>query len=90
MQRRWRPVYAHAFVDHDATIVTVFPDGPERYWNTVYDDDFCAEHGLLGVEAADEPDEIADPRATEVRRWTRCRKVIDPRQPTDAGPDHQL
>ena len=63
----------------DATVVTVFPDGAERYWNTAYDDDFCAEHGLLGVVPADEPDEIVDPRGSTVRRWTRCRTVVDPR-----------
>lgn len=78
---RWAALAARP----DATVVTVFPDGPERYWNTVYDDTFCAERGLLGVAPADQPDEIADPRAREARRWTRCRRVIDPRPNVSAS-----
>jgi S-sulfo-L-cysteine synthase (3-phospho-L-serine-dependent) len=79
---RWAALAARP----DATVVTVFPDGPERYWNTVYDDAFCAERGLLGVAPAEVPDEIADPRAREARRWTRCRRVIDPRPAAAPGP----
>ncbi|GIJ48032.1 putative pyridoxal phosphate-dependent protein CysK2 [Virgisporangium aliadipatigenens] len=58
-------------------IATVFPDGPQRYWNTVFDDDFCGRHGLLDGDPPTEPDEIDDP-VREVRRWTRCTRVIDP------------
>ncbi|MER5949024.1 PLP-dependent cysteine synthase family protein [Streptomyces sp. NPDC001904] len=62
-------------------IVAVFPDGPQRYVGTVFDDAYCAEHGLLGRPPADDPDEIA--RATDrvVTRWTRCTHVTDPRDP---------
>ncbi|WP_420036166.1 PLP-dependent cysteine synthase family protein [Streptomyces sp. cg28] len=62
-------------------IVAVFPDGPQRYVGTVFDDAYCAEHGLLGRPPADDPDEIA--RATDrvVTRWTRCTHVTDPLDP---------
>lgn len=59
-------------------IVAVFPDGPWRYWNTVFDDDYCRANGLLGVVPADEPDEMRSPAEREVHRWTRCVNVIDP------------
>jgi cysteine synthase A len=62
----------------DARIAAVFPDGPQRYLSTVYDDAYCAAHGLLGVPPAAEPDEIAHPGDKEVSRWTRCREVVDP------------
>ncbi|WP_281197064.1 PLP-dependent cysteine synthase family protein [Microtetraspora niveoalba] len=59
-------------------IVAVFPDGPWRYWNTVFDDEYCAANGLLGVVPADHPDEISHPAEREVTRWTRCATVVDP------------
>ncbi|OLT13893.1 pyridoxal-5'-phosphate-dependent protein subunit beta [Actinomadura sp. CNU-125] len=62
----------------DAGIVAVFPDGPQRYFDTVYNDAYCAEHGLLGVVPAEEPDELSDPAEREVVRWTRCATVVDP------------
>lgn len=64
----------------DESIVAVFCDGPERYWNTVYDDDFCREHGLLGVATADHPDEIGHPSERDVTRWTRCTISENPRR----------
>jgi cysteine synthase len=63
-------------VDH--TIVGVFPDGPWRYCDTIYNDEYCRDHGLLGQTPASEPDEISDPAEREVVRWTRCDRVIDP------------
>ncbi|MBO1335682.1 PLP-dependent cysteine synthase family protein [Streptomyces sp. VRA16 Mangrove soil] len=62
-------------------IVTVFPDGPQRYVGTVFDDAYCAEHGLLGRAPADDPDEIAHPAERVVTRWTRCTRVTDPLAP---------
>ncbi|MGW0884793.1 PLP-dependent cysteine synthase family protein [Streptomyces sp. NPDC002671] len=59
-------------------IVAVFPDGPQRYVGTVFDDTFCARHGLLGHPPADEPDRIAHPAERTVTRWTRCTHVVDP------------
>ncbi|MEU1086258.1 PLP-dependent cysteine synthase family protein [Streptomyces sp. NPDC005576] len=62
----------------EAVVVTVFPDGPERYLGTVYDDGFTAAHGL--GEPAGRPVEVAHP-AVEAGGWTRCRAVTDPRVP---------
>ncbi|MGW7529233.1 PLP-dependent cysteine synthase family protein [Streptomyces sp. NPDC054783] len=62
----------------DNRIVAVFPDGPQRYVGTVFDDTYCRRHGLLGAPPADDPDEIADTRERTVTRWTRCTHVIDP------------
>ena len=33
-------------------IAAVFPDGPHRYFDTIYNDAYCAEHGLLDVDLA--------------------------------------
>ncbi|MFH8611594.1 PLP-dependent cysteine synthase family protein [Streptomyces sp. NPDC018029] len=62
----------------DARVVGVFPDGPQRYLETVYDDAYCAEHGLLGGPPAPEPDVVSSSGEKEVSRWTRCATVHDP------------
>ncbi|MFF7176798.1 PLP-dependent cysteine synthase family protein [Streptomyces pseudovenezuelae] len=59
-------------------IVAVFPDGPQRYVGTVFDDAYCRAHGLLDYLPADEPDEIGHPGERTVTRWTRCTHVADP------------
>lgn len=59
-------------------IVAIFPDGPWRYWNTVFDDDYCMANHLLEAAPAEHPDEICHPAEREVTRWTRCTAVIDP------------
>ncbi|WP_434599134.1 PLP-dependent cysteine synthase family protein [Streptomyces sp. A5-4] len=59
-------------------IAAVFPDGPHRYLSTVYNDDYCREHDLLGGRPADAPDEIGHPSEREAVRWTRCRRVLAP------------
>jgi cysteine synthase A len=59
-------------------IVAVFPDGPQRYVGTVFDDGYCREHGLLGHPAPERPDVIDHPRERTVQRWTRCTTVVDP------------
>lgn len=58
-------------------VVTVFPDGPHRYLDTIFDEDWCAEHGLLGP-CRGHPVEIPHPRAVEVTRWSRCTTVVNP------------
>ncbi|MFE6056921.1 PLP-dependent cysteine synthase family protein [Kitasatospora sp. NPDC056446] len=69
----------------DTRIAAVFPDGPQRYLGTVYDDDYCAAHDLLDHPPADDPDELARPDEREVTRWTRCTEVVDPLAPTSAS-----
>lgn len=59
-------------------IVAVFPDGPQRYVGTVFDDTYCRGHGLLDHLPADDPDEIAHPADRIVTRWTRCTCITDP------------
>jgi cysteine synthase len=65
-------------------IAAIFPDGPHRYHATIYDDAYCAEHGLLDVVPAEHPDEISHPAEREVTRWTRCAAVTDPVAATHA------
>ncbi|WP_433714022.1 PLP-dependent cysteine synthase family protein [Nocardia sp. CA-084685] len=65
--------------DDDARIAAVFPDGPHRYFDTVYSDAYCHEHGLLDADPPVEPDTIAHPAERVVRSWTRCTTVVDPR-----------
>lgn len=65
-------------VSADTRIATIFPDGPQRYFDTVYSDAYCAEHGLLDVPPAPEPEELTRPDTREVTRWTRCTTIVDP------------
>lgn len=62
----------------DTTIAAVFPDGPQRYFDSVYNDEFCREHRLLGGEPPAQPDVIDEPSAQAVSSWTRCTEVADP------------
>jgi len=59
-------------------IAAIFPDGPHRYLETVYNDAWCREHQLLDQEPLMEPDEIAEPDECVVTSWTRCSRVRDP------------
>lgn len=61
----------------DDGVLTVFPDGPERYAHSVFDDAFCVRHGLLGP-VADTPAEVERPPGRVRSGWTRCRTVVDP------------
>ncbi|MFC5136748.1 PLP-dependent cysteine synthase family protein [Actinomycetospora rhizophila] len=64
---------------HGTRIAAVFPDGPERYFDTVYNDEFCEAHGLaVGDPPLHDPMEIERPDEVLVERWTRCRTVLDP------------
>jgi cysteine synthase len=68
----------------DTRIAAVFPDGPHRYAETVYSDDYCRERGLLDRPPAQHPDRIEHPQHREVTRWTRCTTIIDPTTGTPA------
>ncbi|MBZ3901356.1 PLP-dependent cysteine synthase family protein [Streptomyces griseiscabiei] len=65
----------------DTRIAAVFPDGPQRYLDTVYDDEYCARHGLLAGPPAPEPEVIGRSDEKEVTHWTRCADVVDPLTP---------
>ncbi|MFI6503201.1 PLP-dependent cysteine synthase family protein [Nonomuraea typhae] len=67
-------------------IAAVFPDGPERYFDTVYGDAYCAGHGLLDHKPEPGPDELPHPAAWEVTRWSRCTAVTPPRPAVPACP----
>lgn len=60
-------------------IAAVFPDGPQRYWDTIFSDDFCRRNDLADVRPQLEPDELVHPGEAVPQRWTRCANVIDPR-----------
>ena len=59
-------------------VAAIFPDGPYRYLETVYNDAWCDEHGLLDQAPPAEPEEIAEPDERVVTAWTRCGQVRDP------------
>jgi cysteine synthase A len=59
-----------------------FPDGPQRYFDTVYNDDYCRRHNLLGIEPPAEPAVIADHTERVVDSWTRCTTVRRPEAAT--------
>jgi S-sulfo-L-cysteine synthase (3-phospho-L-serine-dependent) len=61
-----------------ARIAAIFPDGPHRYLETVYNDSWCSERGLLCQTPPLRPDEIGEPDERTVTRWTRCRRIKDP------------
>ncbi len=66
----------------DVRVAAIFPDGPQRYFDTVYNDEFCASNGLFGGPPSAEPVTIHRPDDQVVDRWTRCATVVDP-----SGPD---
>jgi cysteine synthase A len=64
-----------------ARIAAVFPDGPQRYVGTVFDEGYCRTHRLLlpdGASPPDAPEEITHPGQRVVTRWTRCGRVAAP------------
>ncbi|GAA3248397.1 PLP-dependent cysteine synthase family protein [Nonomuraea helvata] len=62
----------------DTRIVAVFPDGPHRYFDTIYNDAYCARHDLLDREPPPHPAVLAHPAEGEARSWTRCTTVTVP------------
>jgi cysteine synthase A len=59
-------------------VAAIFPDGPLRYFDTIYNDDYCHQHDLLDVAPPTEPAVIAKPSDRVVQSWTRCAAVTDP------------
>ncbi|WP_280344035.1 PLP-dependent cysteine synthase family protein [Nocardia neocaledoniensis] len=73
--------------DPGTTVAAVFPDGPHRYFDTVYNDTYCRAHDLLTGPPPGEPATIAHPAERVVESWTRCATVVDPAAPSVApGP----
>lgn len=66
--------------DPGTTVAAIFPDGPQRYFDTVYNDDYCRTHGLLDKVPSNEPATVDDPITHAVTTWTRCPVVVDPTQ----------
>ena len=64
-----------------ATVAAIFPDGPQRYFETVFNDDYCRQHHLLDVAPPTAPLTIGHPADTVVDSWTRCTTV---HRPTEA------
>lgn len=67
-----------ARVHPGGVVATVFPDGPHRYLDSVFDDGFVDAHGVDPATAATRPMEIPHPTAVEAHGWVRCRTVTDP------------
>ena len=66
-------------------VVAVFPDGPQRYFDTVYNDDYCRHHGLFAVGPAEQPDVLDHSSARAVTRWTRCTRFGSPPFAANSG-----
>ncbi|GFG62552.1 putative pyridoxal phosphate-dependent protein CysK2 [Mycobacterium kubicae] len=62
----------------DTRIAAVFPDGPQRYFDTIYNDDYCHQHQLLDWQPVAEPAVITDPTQQVVTSWTRTSTVVNP------------
>ncbi|WP_313674677.1 PLP-dependent cysteine synthase family protein [Mycolicibacterium sp.] len=62
----------------ETTIAAIFPDGPQRYFDTIFNDDYCRQHHLLDAEPPTEPLTISQPAEAAVESWTRCAAVADP------------
>lgn len=60
------------------TVAAIFPDGPQRYFDTVYNDEYCREHGLLDRRPAADPLTLAHSGQKAVDSWTRCAAVTAP------------
>ena len=60
------------------TIAAIFPDGPQRYFDTIFNDDYCRDHGLLDGAPRAEPLTIGHCDETVVDSWTRCAAVTAP------------
>ncbi|MFE6157129.1 PLP-dependent cysteine synthase family protein [Streptomyces sp. NPDC057889] len=58
-------------------IAAIFPDGPHRYLDTIYNDGWCRGHNLLDAPVPDTPEELAEPGERTVASWTRCTTVTN-------------
>ncbi|MBG0730394.1 PLP-dependent cysteine synthase family protein (plasmid) [Mycobacterium avium] len=72
--------WAARTLPHDTRIAAVFPDGPQRYFDTIYNDEYCREHQLLDWQPVAEPAVITDPSRHVVTSWTRTTNITNPVQ----------
>ena len=56
----------------------LFPDGPQRYFDTVFNDDYLPSPSPARQLAPTAPQTISDPAQTVVDSWTRCTRVLNP------------
>lgn len=59
-------------------IAAIYPDGPQRYFDTVYNDDYCATHHLLDAPPPPEPELLRSCTERTVTHWSRCTRVTAP------------
>jgi cysteine synthase A len=62
----------------EITIAAVFPDGPLRYFDPIFNDDYCRQHQLLDREPPGHPAVLTDSSEQVAQSWTRCTTVIAP------------
>ncbi|SDQ42710.1 cysteine synthase A [Tsukamurella pulmonis] len=63
----------------DTVVAAIFPDGPQRYYGTVYSDEFCNANDINPTVAPPSaPITISDPTSTVVHRWSRTTAVCNP------------
>jgi len=67
--------YAASF---GGVVATVFPDGPERYGATIFDDGYCQRHDLLLGSLPRYPWYTDSPFTEVVERWSFSRAIADP------------
>jgi cysteine synthase A len=58
-------------IEADRDVVAILPDRGDRYFETVYSDEFLAEHGLTGIEAAAQPATLRY-GVDVAERWSRA------------------
>lgn len=63
----------------DTVVAAIFPDGPQRYYSTVYSDAYCHANNIdPTIAPPSAPITIADPTASVVHRWSRTTVVRNP------------
>jgi len=78
-----RVVAVGSLVTHAVARRRILPDAPQRYFDTVYNNDYCEAHGYC--RGADPRAARSNTRRTTGRSVTRCTTVIDPVRAT-VGP----
>ncbi|ADD44359.1 Pyridoxal-5'-phosphate-dependent protein beta subunit [Stackebrandtia nassauensis DSM 44728] len=61
-----------------ARVVAIFPDGPHRYADTVFNDEYCRQHQLLDQPLPTDPETVDNPLGHLSVAWTRTTNVQDP------------